>query len=263
MLTRLLPWIYSKLGAGRWLRNRTLEGIYLLLLFAYKRLVEDPFANLARRRPDLFRGGHILDVGANVGYTASVFAGAADPEHRVYAFEPEPTNLRRLVRVLDARGLHSRVSVIPSAVGDRVGEVELSINPSHPGDHRVNRGSGDGVTVPVPMVTLDAFAAQGDGRPVRFVKIDVQGFEMAVCRGMAGLIASNARLAVAFEYEASSARAWEYDASDLLSFFEKRGFDVFVLKHNGDLAPASSLEIDRVHRKRGYVDILATREGMR
>ena len=47
---------------------------------AYKRLVEDPFAALVRARPELFTGGEIIDVGANVGYTAQVFARALSAE---------------------------------------------------------------------------------------------------------------------------------------------------------------------------------------
>jgi FkbM family methyltransferase len=261
MLTRLLPWLYATLRVGRWLRNPLLERIYLALLFAYKRYAEDPFAALARRRPDLFRGGHILDVGANVGYTATVFARAAGDEYRVYAFEPEPLNLRRLRHVIDARRLADRIAVIESAVGDANGEVELLINESHPGDHRVSAETAAGPRVRVAITTLDEFVAGQGVTPVRFIKIDVQGLELAVSRGMKGVIDRNRRLAVAFEYHQPSARAWGYEAADLVDFYSERGFDLFVLNHRGELLDASPLEIARVHEQRGYVDLLALREG--
>jgi len=70
------------------LGESTLDHAY----FAYKRFVEDPFAALATRHPELFRGGNILDVGANIGYTASVFARASSEGFQVYAFEPEEKN---------------------------------------------------------------------------------------------------------------------------------------------------------------------------
>lgn len=262
MLTRLLPWLYATLRVGRWLRNPILERIYLALLFAYKRYAEDPFAGLARRRPDLFRGGHILDVGANVGYTASVFANAAGDEYRVYAFEPEPLNLRRLERVIEAKGLTERISVIASAVGDTTGEVELVVNESHPGDHRVSAQTGGGTGIRVPIMTLDAFAAARRVSPVRFIKIDVQGFELSVSRGMKDVIDANGRLAVAFEYHQPSAKAWGYDAAALTGFYGERGFEIYILKHGGELLEASPEEIARVHDRRGYVDLLAVREGV-
>lgn len=261
MLTRLLPWLYAKLRVGRWLRNPILERIYLALLFAYKRYAEDPFAGLASRRPDLFRGGHILDVGANVGYTASIFAGVASADYRVYAFEPEPLNLRRLKRAVRARRLDARVVVIESAVGEMNGEVELLINESHPGDHRVSPGAAAGATIRVPITTLDAFAARHGVAPVRFIKIDVQGLELAVSRGMRSVIDSNRRIAVAFEYHEPSARAWGYGVSDLIDFYSKDGFALFVLNHRGEMLEASAREIARVHEHRGYVDLLAVREG--
>ena len=37
--------------------------------------------------------------------------------------------------------------------------------------------------ITVPMITIDQFLVRNPG-PVSFVKIDVQGFELAVCRGM-------------------------------------------------------------------------------
>lgn len=262
MLTRLLPWLYATLRVGRWLRNPLLERIYLALLFAYKRYAEDPFAGLALRRPDLFRGGHILDVGANVGYTASIFAGVAQAEYRVYAFEPEPLNLRRLKRVIEAKGLGDRISVISSAVGDTNGEVELLVNESHPGDHRVSAATAGGATIRVPVTTLDAFAATHHLTVVRFVKIDVQGFELAVSLGMKDVIDANRRLAVAFEYHEPSAKAWGYDAAALTGFYAERGFEIFVLTHGGELLRAAPEEIARVHAHRGYVDLLALREGV-
>lgn len=262
MLTRLLPWLYARLNVGRWLRNPLLERMYLALLFAYKRYAEDPFAALALRRPDLFREGHILDVGANVGYTASIFAAAAGEGYRVYAFEPEPVNLRRLRRVLRAKQLDERVVVVESAVGDRDGDAGLFVNELHPGDHRVTPGES-GATLRVPITTLDSFVARNHIHPVRFVKIDVQGLELAVSRGMESLLRANPRLAVAFEYHEPSARTWGYSAADLTGFYSARTFDLFVLNHRGELIAASPEEIAREHDQRGYVDLLAIREGSR
>src|SRR5438874_3009000 len=80
------------------LRLAPLEWLFVRSYFAYKRLFEDSFARLLRDRPELFRGGHVIDAGANVGYTARVFARAVEPPYRVYAFEPDATNFRRLTR---------------------------------------------------------------------------------------------------------------------------------------------------------------------
>ena len=261
MLTRLVPRLYAALGAGRWLQNPVLERAYLAAFFAYKRFAEDPFAALVKRNPELFRGGAVLDVGANAGYTAVLFAGAVDSGQSVYAFEPEPVNVRRLQRVIARRSLHDRVRIIASAVGDRGGEATLVLNPTHPGDHRIGAAEAAG-SIRVPMTTLDEFVERERIATVSFVKIDVQGYELAVSRGMERLMARAPRLAVAFEVSLDTGNAYGYDTSELLGFYTDRGFRLHLLDRSGALMPATHGRIAESERKRGYTDILALRESL-
>ena len=257
MWTRLVPRLYAALGAGRWLQNPLLERAYLRAFFAYKRFAEDPFAALVKRHPELFRGGSVLDVGANAGYTAVLFAKAIDPGQRVYAFEPEPVNVRRLESVIDARSQRDRVSIVPSAVGDRTGEATLVINPAHPGDHRIGSMGAAG-SIRVPMISLDEFVERERIAVVSFVKIDVQGFELAVSRGMERLLSRAPRVSVAFEV--SEETAFGYTTSELLDFYTARGFHLHILDRGGALLPATAERIAESERRRGYTDILALRE---
>lgn len=256
MLTRLLPALFGALRMARLLRFPLLERVYLAAFFFYKRHYEDPFAGLAARRPDLFRGGHVLDVGANVGYTASVFASRVEPPFRVYSFEPEPANAARLRRVIARLGLEDRVEPVEAAVGDRCGEIPLVLNEGHPGDHRVAAGEPAGPSVTVPLLSLDSFAAARGLDPVVFVKIDVQGFEMAVSRGMERLLAAQPRLAVAFEFDDSAARAYGWDLQTILSFYGERGFALYALDRRGALRDARE---PWSGGGRGYLDVLALR----
>ncbi len=257
MLTRLLPRLYAALGAGRWLRNPLLERAYLAAFFAYKRFAEDPFADLVRTQPGLFRGGAVLDAGANAGYTATVFAGAIDPTDRVYAFEPEPVNARRLRGVVARRRLGDRIEVVESAVGARSGEIDLVVNPTHPGDHRIGSGPG---SIRVPLVSLDDYVESHGIHAVKFVKIDVQGFELAVSQGMERLMSRTPGLVVAFEYSDETTRAFGYEGSELLRFYEDRGFTLYVLERGGRLHAATPERIADWESRHGYADILAVRE---
>src|SRR5713101_6763174 len=89
--------------------------------FFYKRHFEDPFARLTSARPELFTRGHLLDVGANVGYTAVVFASAIKPGNKVFAFEPEIENFNRLRENLGRFGVADRVVTNAVAVGAQDG----------------------------------------------------------------------------------------------------------------------------------------------
>jgi FkbM family methyltransferase len=265
-LQRFLLGVYQAVGPrvlDTALGRRAFVGSY----FLYKRWLEDPFAALACQRPGLFRGGHILDVGANVGYTAAVFAAAVDPERQVHAFEPERRNFRVLEEVVDRRGLVGRVVPVRAAVGASDGAVDLWLNAAHHADHRVltaalaaELGSAAaGAKEQVPLLALDGYArAQGLDR-VAFVKVDVQGYELEVCRGMAGLLEANPGMAVAVEYLPSAMRALGFRAEALLEFFSSRGYVAHALERDGRLRLSGFGDLEWAVGERGYVDVVFTR----
>jgi FkbM family methyltransferase len=258
MLTRMIPALYRRLGIQRLLIHPIGEKLFLAAYFLYKRFAEDPFAALTRKHPELFRGGDIIDVGANAGYTALVFAGVASPTGRVWAFEPEPLNFARLQRVIARSGLQSVIQPIQAAIGEHAGEAALRINEGHPGDHWIGEDI-DPLTdaLMVPMTTLDRFVTEYGIGDVAFVKVDVQGYELFVSRGMARLLETP--ISVAFEISSDSRTRFDYEAGELLGFYASRGFNLHLIARNGTLAPATVERVERRLQHRGYADILATR----
>src|ERR1035438_5265855 len=93
-LQKTLLWSYRQIQNSDCMNRPWAQNSFLALYFLYKRHLEDPFARLLRGYPSLLRGGSVLDVGANIGYTALLFSKAIDSGFRVYAFEPEERNLR-------------------------------------------------------------------------------------------------------------------------------------------------------------------------
>src|ERR1700752_4164851 len=78
------------------LQTRAGRSLFATGYFAVKRCFEDSYAQFIRRRADLFRSGDVIDVGANIGYTAALFARALPRDSTVYAFEPELWNFELL-----------------------------------------------------------------------------------------------------------------------------------------------------------------------
>jgi FkbM family methyltransferase len=234
--------------------------------FLYKRYLEDPFAALARLRPELFRNGDILDIGANIGYTAALFAAAADPDARVYAFEPEPFNFRLLQATVQDRKLGNKVIPVHSAVGETSGEIDLWINDHHHADHRIAtdilRAKSERTQeefVRVPIVSIDEFLSRPSvGRRIRLIKIDVQGYELVVCRGMADVIAQQTNASIAIEYMPEAMQDLGYDASALLNWFQEREFKMYSLGRSGKLSPGLSDEL----AEKGYVDLIFSRDAL-
>lgn len=125
-----------------------------------------------------------VDVGAKIGmYTYRLLRHSA----RVVAFEPIPILNTMLGRVFRGR----RVTVMPVALSDTPGRVTMRIPYGSDGEVKFGRStiehsnplSHDDVArvdeIDVEVKTLDGCALTGVG----FIKIDVEGHELAVLRG--------------------------------------------------------------------------------
>jgi FkbM family methyltransferase len=247
------------------LDSRVAEAVFQRAYFTYKRLVEDPFAKLVGARPELFRGGDAIDVGANIGYTAALFARAIDDGRRVHAFEPEERNFRWLGRAIARNGLTARISPQRAAVGARVGTVSLWHNDAHHADHRIATDALDvptkDATQSVPLTTLDAYVASIGGPPVAFIKIDVQGYEPEVLRGMRATLAANPRVHVAVELMPSGIDGLGFDTNDFLRELADALPRLTILERDGTLREADAAAILRAIEDSGvgYVDLVCGR----
>ena len=234
--------------------------------FEYKRRLEDPFWSLAEQHPEWFRQGHVLDVGANIGYTAVVFARALQGSGKVYAFEPDDTNVAELKSAVAAYRVADRVEVVSAAVGESSGVIRFWKNEEHRADHRVftdalaSEGVDPSTVVEVPLLSLDAFARErAIERDIAFIKLDVQGYEIAVCRGMSEILEHNPSAPVAVEYMPEAFEELGYRAEELLEFFDSRGYVADIVHRDGRLTPGSRPAIEAALTERGYVDLIYRR----
>lgn len=137
-------------------------------------------------------GDVVLDVGANVGFFAVVCAHLVGPIGRVVAFEPVPANAAAVRRNAWLNGL-SGLEVVLTAVGDRCGKATLVLA-RHAGGAALSdcdRPPDACGECEVPLTTLDDWLRREGARlpgPVKLVKIDVEGAELAVLHGARALL---------------------------------------------------------------------------
>jgi FkbM family methyltransferase len=238
---------------------------FLAASFFYKRHYEDPFWALAQRNPELFRSGDILDVGANIGYTAYVFAHVLPPPRKIFAFEPDKKSFALLTDVLRRKRLLDRVQPHNLAVGSSEGMLEFWHNDAHSADHRVvtpefKQHHRDSLKVTrVPVTTVDSFVREHNIARVSFIKIDVQGYEPMVCEGMSATLEKFPDVCVCFEYSPDGLRELGFDPAALLSFFRTRGFHIHLLTRAAAQLIEDDSSLDRLLGPAGYADILCTR----
>jgi len=258
----LLLGAYSLVRRSGFLQTSLGRRLFKSAYFVYKRYIEDDLRDLLISHPELVCGGNILDIGANIGYTAAVLARAADPDRKVYAFEPEPFNFGILEQTARQHGFKGRVVPLQFAVGAKDGTIDLWINDRHHADHRVateefhlaHPGSRE---VSVSLVSIDSFLECNPG-PVSFVKIDVQGYELAVCLGMQNTLRQNPDIAVVLEYMPSAMRELGYESSRLIDFFYEMNFKVYQVHPRGKLSSGVPANM----KDSSYCDLLFIRRDL-
>jgi FkbM family methyltransferase len=145
-------------------------------------------------RKYLSPGDIVLDVGSNVGYVAAVAASCVGTSGEIHGFEPIPECFERLQRLRDLNP-QFRFIFNNVAIGAEKGSLPIAYNPD--GDVR-NATLVPGKTTPqtrqVPVIRLDEYITENISSPekISFIKIDVEGFEFSVLRGLEQFFANGA-----------------------------------------------------------------------
>ena len=173
----------------------------------------------------LARPGDVaVDVGAMIGYYTMIFAHRVGSGGRVYAFEPDPDNFQILEENARMNG-YEHVVCRQAIAGDETGRARFFPAPQeYKGDARAY-AHGDRGSIELEVVRLDD-VVEG---PVDLVKVDVQGYEAHVLRGMHALIERSPQLTMLFEYTPVSLREAGSDPKQVLDDLRAHGFRLFEI----------------------------------
>ena len=171
-----------------------------------------------------------FDIGANLGTWTSLLL-TANPDCAVYAFEASPRTFDTLQSHLRGR---RNVSFFQTGLGEECGKF-----PFH--DHGENSGLSSFISreksvgikaeriIEVGVTTVDAICASHGLDQVDFIKVDTEGYEMAVMRGMKGCLALQKISAIQFEYGGTWLDAGEALAN-AAELFRGYGYQMYRLR---------------------------------
>ncbi|MCX6778706.1 MAG: FkbM family methyltransferase [Candidatus Magasanikbacteria bacterium] len=170
----------------------------------------------------------VLDIGACLGYYSLLLSEVVGANGRVLAFEPEEKNYKMLCENIVLNKIKN-VDCFNLAVGNKNTAVFLKRSFS-PGQHCVARGkeNTDGLEK-IKMIRVDEFLVdqKKPSKDVAYIKIDVEGCEFEVLKGMKQLISSaDDQLIIQFEYAPQHLRDY-CKLEDLFSFIKEEKFFVY------------------------------------
>ncbi|MDH4100517.1 MAG: FkbM family methyltransferase [Nitrospirota bacterium] len=125
----------------------------------------------------------IFEVGTWIGPYSVILSKYVAPQGRLIGFEPDPAAFRQCIINLNINAV-SNAFILPLAISDKVGTVELATNRifGNSGSSIISGNSFGGNSIKVPAVSLDEIAKTLSLEPTT-IKMDIEGAEDLALQG--------------------------------------------------------------------------------
>ena len=198
-----------------------------------------------------------VDIGANIGYF-SLLAAALKPKARIFAFEPMPHNTNTFRRNIKLNGF-SNITVVEKAVGEVSGAAWIEA----PDPIRESGWNTIWTTKPtaseqksgleiVQIVKLDDFLDAAKAPAVDFIKIDVEGAELAVLKGATQTLTAPGRRQLIVELNEACLSAHGTSSKEVNALLLGLGYECFRIRRNGSIVASSSIDSEKTDNRNFY-----------
>ena len=148
-------------------------------------------------RRELKAGMVVLDIGANIGSYALLEASIVGAQGTIYALEPSPQNFALLQKNIALNQLENIISPYQLGAANQTGVGKFYIHAAsnlhtfHPQKYREFANTSDNYkeTIDVEIVNVGEFLK--DKKPIDFIRMDIEGFEVEVLEGLMDSIRNN------------------------------------------------------------------------
>jgi FkbM family methyltransferase len=217
-------WAMVRLSSGEYLcvDTGTFEALGYILGWEHEADVIRVFRTFLTQR------SVVLDIGANFGLYTALSASIVRKHGRLYAFEGNPRVFESLQRTIVANDLYFNPNIVAAnvLVSSKSGRGLLHYSANLPSGGTmsdVQLVGGKQHAVEVDMTTIDDFLPPD--LAVDLVKIDVEGHEPAVLRGMERTIARSPNIRIVIEF-ADSLLAHTVNPADFADYIRGLGFAI-------------------------------------
>lgn len=210
-------------------------------------------------------GMTVIDVGAHVGYFALEFARLVGAEGKVYAFEPDSSNLELLMKNISLN-TYGNISTHKQALAEHSGWARLFLNSKGSDRHSLlvdkEQPPQNQNTTEVETLSLDEFLEELDWPTIDLLKIDAEGAEYSIIKGMRRSLEARKVRIMIFEFTPSACEANGIMPEKFLWNLYDSGFDLYWIEATGELAPIPRQDFDVLIgqiQARGACNLLAER----
>jgi len=162
-----VPGVDGTMRIKGWKENIAWTFLYRQYFFERDGVAVKPVAN-----------DHVIDAGGCFGDTALGFADAVGSGGHVYVFDPLPKHCAIMRQQLAMNpALAPRVSILPFGLAEHANDIAPLAE-----DDVINPGARV-VEAAMPMTTIDETVARVHAPRIDFIKMDIEGSELAALRG--------------------------------------------------------------------------------
>ena len=174
------------------------------------------------KKSDLF-----LDVGAHYGFY-SLLAAEANPHMKIISVEPVPENFEILQKNMEENEISSpKGRLIRAAVGNRIGKVELFKSAASDNSGMFKHPNAPSVgKFEVQTTTIDEILREDDSKSI-FIKIDTEGNELAVLKGMEKTFEKCRDLSLLLEMNPKMFKLAGTSCKEVVEYLSSKGFNVY------------------------------------
>ena len=145
-------------------------------------------------------GDFVVDLGANIGYYTCLLAKLVGKDGKVFAFEPDPRNLKLLEKNVKVNE-YNNVVIVDKAVSDVNGTCTLYCSQKKFGASTIFESektkTKDLFPVKSETVSLDYYFKKLNlHNKIDFIKIDIEGAEFKAFNGMKKILQLNSNLKI-------------------------------------------------------------------
>ena len=173
-------------------------------------------------------GNIVVDVGANIGLHTLNMARIVGNTGQVFAFEPDPSNFKILGKNVKVNN-YKNIILEQKAVGDKHGRATL-YQSDDPGRHRIFPQTKAKGQVQVELTSLDKYFIDSNlVDKINFIKIDVEGLEFSVLKGMKNILKNNKKIKILFEFMPKNIMEAGFMPIELLNYLTLYDFKLYCI----------------------------------